>query len=182
MARGSVHVTVPDRGGRGRCPGIAIHRPRTLTGADLTRHRGIPITTPACTIADLRRTPRPPELRRAIRQAEVLGLRLGSDVAGDGTRSELELQFLRLCSRHRVPLPEVNARVGPFLVDFLWREQALVVETDGYRFHRGRRAFEDDRERDLRLRLLGYEVMRFSRRQLTRDPAAVVASVRRRLD
>ncbi len=73
--------------------------------------------------------------------------------------------FLRLCRRHRLPLPEVNVRMGPFVVDFLWRRQSLIVETDGYRFHRGRQAFEDDRVRDTELRLTGYEVIRFTYRQ-----------------
>jgi very-short-patch-repair endonuclease len=38
-------------------------------------------------------------------------------------------------------------RVGGFEVDFLWRERRLIVETDGFRHHRTRRAFERDRAR-----------------------------------
>lgn len=94
---------------------------------------------------------------------------------GDRTRSELERLFLRLCRLHRVPVPEVNVRVGPFLVDFLWRDRRLVVETDGYRYHRGWHAFEDDRTRDLRLRILGYEVIRLSFRQVVDEPERVAA-------
>jgi hypothetical protein len=30
------------------------------------------------------------------------------------TRSELERRFLSLCRRHRLPTPEVNARVGRY--------------------------------------------------------------------
>ena len=55
-------------------------------------------------------------------------------------------------------------RIGRYEVDFLWRPQRLVVETDGYRYHRGHQAFEDDHERDLELRALGYDVRRFSYR------------------
>jgi hypothetical protein len=51
----------------------------------------------------------------------------------------------RRCRRHGVPDPEVNVRVGPYLVDFLWRRERLIVETDGYRFHRGAAAARTSR-------------------------------------
>jgi very-short-patch-repair endonuclease len=145
------------------------------------------VTTPARTLSDLRRvvaTPgrrgliSPKELRRAIRQANVLGLPVGEEERQERTRSELERDFLRLCRRHRLPAPEVNVRVGPHLVDFLWRERMLVVETDGYRYHSGRVAFEDDRARDLELRALGYEVVRLSSRQVVEEPGAIADTLR----
>jgi len=86
------------------------------------------------------------------------------------TRSDLELLFLRLCRRHGLPRPEVNAKLGSIEVDFLWRERRLIVETDGYRYHRGKEAFEDDRARDLKLRELGYEVIRLTYRQVIDQP------------
>lgn len=104
----------------------------------------------------------------------MLGLRTGLET-DDRTRSELEHLFLRLCERRGLPRPEVNVRVGSRLVDFLWRERRLIVETDGYRYHRGSAAFEDDHERDLELRALGYDVLRLTYRQLTRDPDDVAA-------
>lgn len=108
-----------------------------------------------------------------------MGLDLGQqDMEADLTRSELERRFLRLCRRHRLPRPEVNARVGPFVVDFLWRSQRLVVETDGYRFHRGRLAFESDRARDVELKLLGHAVVRFTHRQLVDEPSRVARTLR----
>jgi very-short-patch-repair endonuclease len=115
------------------------------------------------------------ELRRAIRQAEVLGLPIRDHADNERTRSELERLFLRLCRRHGLPPPEVNVRVGPLTVDFFWRERRLVVETDGYRYHRGRIAFETDRSRDLELRSLGYEVVRLSYRQILQEPTKVAA-------
>ena len=104
---------------------------------------------------------------------------LGAHAAdADLTRSELEHRFLRLCRRHRIPAPEVNVRIGPFLVDFLWRDERLITETDGYRFHRGRVAFEADRARDVELKLLGYTVVRFTHRQVTDEPAQVAQTLR----
>ena len=76
-----------------------------------------------------------------------------------------------------MPRPEVNVRVGPHVVDFLWRERKLVVETDGYRYHRGRTAFEDDRARDLELRTRGFEVFRLGEKQLDEEPKRVAEVV-----
>jgi len=72
----------------------------------------------------------------------------------------------------------VNVRIGPFIVDFLWRDQKLIVETDGYRFHRGRLAFEDDRARDVTLKLQGYEVVRFTHRQVANEAPQVAQTLR----
>jgi very-short-patch-repair endonuclease len=167
-----------------------MHRSQTLLPAVVTLHRGIPVTTPARTIADLRRivAVKDPQgvfsakaLRRAIRQADVLGLPIGPEPGLDRTRSELERDFLRLCRRSDLPAPEVNVQIGSVIVDFLWREQRLIVETDGYRYHRGRSAFEADRDRDLRLRALGYEVIRLSYRQVVDEPQPVAAALKKLL-
>jgi very-short-patch-repair endonuclease len=143
-----------------------------------TRRNGIPVTGTARTVADLRGVVPPGELRRAIREAETRGFDLGPGVEPDFTRSELEHRFLRLCRRRRLPTPQANSPVGHFTVDFLWPKRKLIVETDGYRYHRGRQAFEDDRVRDIELRLLGYEVVRLTHRQVLDDPARVAAMLR----
>jgi very-short-patch-repair endonuclease len=178
---GSVDVSVPGDGGRAKRRGIRLHRSLTLLPAAVTLRGGIPVTTPARTILDLRRAVSTSArrglsaggLRRAIRQADVLGLPLGDESQSDHTRSDLELAFLQLCRRHRLPTPEVNVRIGRHLVDFLWRDRRLVVETDGYRYHRGRTAFEDDRARDLELPARGFEVLRIGERQLDDEPKRV---------
>lgn len=56
------------------------------------------------------------------------------------------------------------------------------METDGYKFHSGRVAFEDDRDRDLKLRTLGYEVLRLSYRQVIDGSAEVAAVIRIQLE
>ncbi len=185
-ASAPVDVAVPSDGGKARRAGIRIHRSVSLAPADVTLRGGIPVTTPARTVADLRAATavrRPGalserELRRAIRQANVRGLPIDDESGRDRTRSDLERDFLRLCRRHRLPAPEVNVRIGRYLVDFLWRERRLVVETDGYRYHRGRAAFDDDRARDLELRGLGYEVVRLSERQVNEEPGCVAETLR----
>jgi very-short-patch-repair endonuclease len=178
---GFVHISVPTLSGREKRFGIRIHRRASLHPGDTTERHGISITTPARTVADLRGTVPAAELRRAIRQAEVRGYRTGLDIAAR-TRSELEDLFLRLCQRHRLPEPEVNVHVAGHEVDFLWRRQRVVAETDGYRFHRGSTAFEDDHERDLDLRASGFAVLRFTYRQVTADPERVATSISKELE
>jgi very-short-patch-repair endonuclease len=135
------------------------------------------VTKPAKTIADLRGAVPEWELRRAIRQAEISGLPLGADSSTDKTRSDLELDFLGLCRRYGIRRPEVNVRIGRWEVDFLWREERLVVETDSYAYHRGRVAFQDDRARDLDLRRRGLDVIRISEQQLNDEPDEVAVAV-----
>ena len=141
-------------------------------------HLGIAVTTPSRTLADLRRTLPPKCFAAALREAEFLKLPINPDLEPDGTRSELEARFLAICRRHRIPRPDVNARVGPFTVDFFWPARRLIVEVDGWDSHGTRAAFEADRERDTQLKLLGYEVVRFTWRQLTDDPAGVAGALR----
>jgi very-short-patch-repair endonuclease len=121
------------------------------------------------------------ELRKAVRQANVVGLPIGDGDAKNRTRSDLEEDFLLLCRRHQLPLPEVNVRIGPYLVDFLWRERRFVVETDSYLYHRGEAAFQDDRARDLDLMRRGFEVLRLSDLQLDEGPAQVAEVLAARL-
>jgi hypothetical protein len=160
----AVAVTAPRS--RHGSPGIELHRTRVLPADDVTNRRGVPTTTLPRTLADLADVLTEPELARAIHQAEVthsLAARSLHEVArraqgrrgvgrlrraiGDNrdcTRSELERRFLRLCDRHGLPRPETNVEVAGLEVDFLWREERLVVELDGWRFHRTRLAFEQE--------------------------------------
>jgi very-short-patch-repair endonuclease len=180
LREGACEVSVPSAAGRAKRAGIRLYRRQALPAGGCTRRDRIPVTTPPQTIADLRTVASAPEWRRAVRQAEVLGLSTGLPDR-DATRSELETMFLRLCRRAGMTPPQVNARLGGYLVDFLWRRQRLVVETDGYRFHRGRSAFEEDRRRDLALRALGYDVIRFSYRQIAAEPGTVAEALARAL-
>ena len=183
---GPVDVIVAGDGGRARRAGIRVHRSLSLLAKEVTLCRGIPVTNAARTIRDLGDavangpgTVPSRELRRAIRQANVLGLPVDEKSRGDRTRSDLESDFIELCRRQRLPPPQVNVRIGAYLADFLWPEQRLIVETDHYLYHRGRVAFQDDRSRDLELRRHGYDVLRLSEKQINEEAdrvAEVVAS------
>lgn len=97
------------------------------------------------------------------------------------TRSELEERFLALVRTAGLPLPELNTYVvlpddGPAIeADFLWREQRLIVEVDGFATHGTRIAFERDRLRDQRAAAAGWRVIRVTWRQLTSEGERVAA-------
>ena len=195
---GPVHITTPRTSGRARRPGIHLHRSPSLKpnpepspspsysqqeggrgGRLLVTYRhNIPVTSVSRTLEDLRATSflSPHLVRRVTRQAEVKGYRL-EHIKTDRTRSDLEMLFLTIVRRYSLPHPEVNVRLGRWTVDFLWRDQKVVVETDFFTYHRGSIAREDDHARDLDLRSTGYTVLRYDDTQLENEPARVAADV-----
>ena len=197
-----IDVAVRSTGGRGRRAGLRIHRAASLRDDELTEHQGIRVTTPARTLLDLAATLPRRALERALDQAEIHDLydlasldamarahqgergarRLQRALDADGeptlTESELEELMVALCREHQLEQPTPQAWVAGLRVDFLFAASRLVVETDGYRYHRTRRAFERDRERDAILARAGFRTLRFTHRQLTREPAMVAATLR----
>jgi very-short-patch-repair endonuclease len=173
-----VHVTVPSTAGIRKRDGIVLHRSTTLIARHCTRRDGIPVTSPARTLSDLRPLLSSAQFAAALREAEFLQLPIDHPIEPDRAHSELEQAMLALCRRHRLSPPEVNVKIDRFEVDFLWRDQRLVVEVDGWDSHRSRSAFEEDRARDARLAVLGYEVVRFTWRQVTEDARAVAQTIR----
>jgi very-short-patch-repair endonuclease len=173
-----VHITVPKTSGLRKRRGIVLHRSSTLIDRHCIRHDGIPVTTPARTLADLRPLLSPAQFSAALREAEFLRLPVDDTFESDGARTNLEQAMLALCRRHRLPGPEVNVKIDRYEVDFLWREQRLIVEVDGWEAHQTRSAFEGDRARDARLAVLGYEVVRFTWRQVTGQRRQVADTIR----
>jgi very-short-patch-repair endonuclease len=184
---GPIHVSVPSTSGRKSRSGIHLHRVPSLSPPSLairggreegrcTRRYNIPVTTIQRTIDDLDGTVAPYLLRRAKRQAELKGIHLrGTERRRQ--RSDLEEDFLALCTRHRFPSSETNVKIGRHEVDFLWREQRLVVEIDSFLYHQGSVAFHADHARDLDLRQWGYTVLHFTEKQLEDEPDRVAAVV-----
>jgi len=180
---GPIHVTVPGNGGRKRRRGITIHRSRSLIAGVTTRRHGIAVTKPVRTLRDVHRAVPPRLYQRAVRRALDLSLISSEQLRSEDhlIRSELERRFRGICRRHRLPQPEVNVRIGPYEVDFLWRDRGLIVEMDSWRHHADRAVFESDRARDAHLQSLGFRVLRFTHRRLTHERTAVVAALRRLL-
>jgi very-short-patch-repair endonuclease len=172
---GPVHVTSPSTAGKALRAEVVLHRSPSLKEGETTRRERIPVTTPRRTIEDLEGTIPGYLYRRAKSQAEFMKYRL--NLPSDRTRSDLERDFLRFLAKHGFPRPEVNVKVGKYTVDFLWPEHMLAVETDFFDYHRGSQAFEDDHQRELDLRRMGYTVRRFTGAQIRNHPALVVADL-----
>ncbi len=195
-----VDVTVVGSHVRPR-PGIRVHRVKSLDACDARKVQGIPITAPARTLLDLagQLNERGLELalheaiatqRVTIRQVQLVlsryprrpGSAALTSLATGGqpltaTRSGGEETLHRLLRRSGLPPPEVNAKVGRWTVDFLWRREGLAVELDGVDFHSSRVRIERDHRKDLDLRKLHIDVMRFVGRQVTREPEMVLVTI-----
>ena len=70
---GAIHVSVP-RSCRSRPRGIKVHQRSSFDARDITRHRGISVTTPAVTIVDIAASQSEQRLERAINEADQLGV------------------------------------------------------------------------------------------------------------
>lgn len=197
-------ITVPGRD-PGPKPGIRIHRVRALDPADIGKVDGIPTTSVPRTLLDLAADGATRDLeqavaeasaRRLLRHQDLLsllarhrghkGMRtlralLDADAGPALTRSEAEERLLTLVRAAGLPPPETNVRVGPFEVDFLWRESRLIVEVDGFAFHSSREAFERDRARDAELLGRGFRVLRLTWRQIVTRREATAARISRAL-
>jgi Protein of unknown function (DUF559) len=183
--------------------GIRLHQTRVLEDAEIVERDRIPTTSLERTLLDMAgrldrrqvehalvaadRTGalRWPELFRLIERtprrpgaARLKRVGLALDPRAAQTLSSLEVDFLSLCGRAGLPLPQVNALAEGYMVDFLWPAERVIVETDGYAYHANRSAFERDRMRTVTLEAAGYVVHRATYRMLADNPAAFLALVR----
>lgn len=197
---GAIEVLVETCGARRR-KGIKVHETLHLPSRDRTIRDAIPVTSLARTLLDLAEVA-PSRLRRAVDEADrqqLLDVRAVRelcdrshgrrglkpllallDQASDTphTRRQLEALFFDFCRTQGLPLPACNVLVEGYEVDAFWPAFRLIVELDSWEFHRGRRAFERDRERDAVLQAAGYRVIRVTWRRLTQNPAEVAALLR----
>lgn len=185
--------------------GIRAHALPALTAADRIVRDGIPCTSVARTLLDLAATGTT-DVRPALEQAEALGefdLRAFAEVLernaghrgarrlrdalaamtgpGPRFRSEFERRFRPICRAAGMGEPLINEVVrlpdGPLEVDYLWPDLRLVVECDGYEFHRSRRDFREDRRRDRRLAAAGIHCLRYVWEDLD-DPGRIARELR----
>jgi very-short-patch-repair endonuclease len=182
-------------------PRLRLHRVATLHPDDIACCQGLPVTSVARTAVDVAGELTPIELESVLALIARRGLASAAEIEGAiertpyrkgvgqlremlnapgelaRTRSDYERRLLALIREARLPAPRVNAKVGGFEVDFLWPEQRLIVEFDGFAFHGDRGAFERDRARDRRLAQLGHQVVRLTARGLDRALLATVAEL-----
>jgi hypothetical protein len=192
-----IHVTAE---GDRKCRGVVVHR-SPLEG-ERVRRLGIVVTTPARTIVDLADVvSRRRVLERAIDEAEYLRLDWKSAAPRHGRRGSgllasvlavhtpgstrthpgLEEQFLAFLDERGFPRPEVNVCVEGYECDFVWREQRVIVETDGDQAHGTQRARERDPVRDADLQIAGWRVIRITSMRFFGQPDAVAEQLARLL-
>lgn len=180
-------------------PGVRVRATTRLDHADRARRATLPVTGLARTLVDLAEQLDAGELERAVAEAialhdlNVAAVRSAMERrpatrgcvvlrgvldAADGprrSRSEAEARFLALVRDARLPVPATDVRIGGFRVDAFWARERVVAEVDGFAFHRSRRKFDLDRERDAVLQSAGYLVFRATWRQIVDEPTATAA-------
>ena len=189
------HVTTPRRC-RSR-QGVKVHDRR---GCERIRHRGLPVTTVAQTLLDFAAGASLNRVRVALANAEyhrLLEIEAVQALLGHGrpgstklrtaltrhqprlayARSPVEVAMFELCERFGIELPEVNARVHGWTVDFFWRREGVVVEVDPYGNHHTPAQIDRDRRKDLALRTHGLVVNRYSRDQVELTPGELAADL-----
>ncbi|MGN6815329.1 MAG: DUF559 domain-containing protein [Solirubrobacterales bacterium] len=179
-----------------------------LPADEVTVEDGIPVTTVPRTIFDLAATESEDVVENLLREMEFRELRdrlslrdlierypgkrgvrkvraaldrLKEEPSGH-KRSPLEERFAPFLRRHRLPLPRFNDWIvlgaKRYQVDCHWPGTGQIVELDGWKGHRSRSAFREDRARDRALRVAGYSVTRLPWAQLGDEPEAVSADLR----
>jgi len=186
-----------------RLQGVRTHKARSLLQHDRTVIDGIPVTSIYRTLLD--QAAQVPEQRllttvEDAQRRDLLDMRQLHDLLARShghrgvkpltravakltddppwLQSTLERDFLELVRAAGLPEPSANVVICGEVVDFYWPRHHLVVELDGFGAHGTRRAFADNRRRDVKLQLAGERVVRFVHEQVQHTPNAVITDVR----
>jgi hypothetical protein len=192
---GVIEVSVC-RSGKINRPGLKVRSRPSLPSYYVGALGGIPVTSPVQTMIDLATIQGPKTLLRSINEADKLDVidpeelrrALESRAGVPGVRllrvlldrdtfvlsdEELERLFLPLAREAGLPLPLTKQIVNDFEVDFYWPDLGLVIETDGWRYHRTPSAQSRDALRDQVHTASGLTPLRFSHHQVRYEPAHV---------
>jgi Protein of unknown function (DUF559) len=179
-----------------RRPGIRVHNRAGIWDRDLGTRLEIPVTQPVRTFLDLATVTGPTTIERAINEADKRDVidadslrRALDDYPGEpGVRAlrrildrhtfrlsddELERLFRPLAVAAGLPTPLTKQMVDRFEVDFFWPDLGLVVETDGWRYHRTPSAQTRDALRFQVHVANGLTPIRFSHYQVKYEPRHV---------
>jgi Protein of unknown function (DUF559) len=185
------------RDSEARLRGIRCHRRPTLPPSAITTRLNIPLTQPVQTFIDLATVAGPKTLECAINDADkrdlidpdALRKALDAHAGEPGVRplrwildkhtfrlsdDELELLFRPLAAAAGLPTPLTKRIVNKFEVDFFWPDLGLVVETDGWRYHRTPATQTRDALRFQVHTASGLTPLRFSHWQVKYEPDHVL--------
>ncbi len=175
-------------------PGIQVHRSRTLSKADATRQHGIPVTTAARAILDVRGRLSDAELIQIVSDARRAG-HLGPtalhrllaasaraarliDPRQAPSESIFMAMFLVFLKRYRLPIPLIEYWFHGFRVDAIYPAQRLIVELDSWEFHSDPVQFERDRERNAVATKYRHDTLRITWKRMTEHPRQLAAEIR----
>ncbi len=193
--RGVIDVSVR-RHCKVRRRGIHVRDRAGLWNRDMGARLGIPVTQPVRTFLDIATELAPNEVERAVNEADKRdvidpdalrraleghpgepGIRLMRQVLDKHTfrlsDDELELLFRPIAVAAGLPTPLTKQIVNEFEVDFFWPDLGLVVETDGWRYHRTPSAQSRDALRFQTHTAAGLTPLRFSHYQVKHEPRHV---------
>ena len=180
------HVTTRTRRRR---PGILTHEASNLRGKDFRTRTAIRVTSPARTILDCAR-----DLDRWNRLGRTLADARRAHTVSEGalldvcdrfpnhpgttplkqaisvytpTRSEFEDRFVAFCACYGFPTPIVNTTVEGFEADAWFPDHRIIVELDGFDFHRDHPTFNSDRDHDTDRLVADIETVRMTWDRLT---------------
>jgi hypothetical protein len=182
---------------------VVIHRPFDRADLRPVQRKSIPTTNPMRTLLDLGAVA-PESVPGALEQLLIAGtvtvagvtrtlfqhrkpgragvgpLRAAIEELPLGAKppdSVLEPAMAALFERAAIVDWVFHERVGGIELDFGFPKQRVDVEVDGWATHSTRIQFERDRERDAELSALGWLVLRFTWKQVTRKPNWVTSRV-----
>ncbi len=183
-------------------PGIAVHRRTQIADDEIEVVRGIAVSDPIRTLIDVAVTTGLDELenllgaadRRDLLTPDAVVVRL--DEVGDGpgvtrlrtaverrtltlTDSHLERLMLPIARRAGLSRPLTQEWVNGYRVDFYFPDIGLVVETDGFKYHRTAARQTIDARRDQTHTAAGLTPLRFSHAQVAHQPRFVEEILRR---
>jgi very-short-patch-repair endonuclease len=183
---------------------ILTHHCQSLSSSDKSWQRGVKVTSRARTVLDLAPALPIKQLTRIVQDArhdhhltltalrDVItrnpyhpGAKLLTPFVEDPsnpTDSEFEDAFRALIKRHGLPEPLINIDRQAGRADVYFPDHGLIVELDGWEFHKDRYAFETDRERDAENLRVGDATVRLTRGRFDRDADREITRLREILD
>jgi very-short-patch-repair endonuclease len=193
----AVEVTVPRSSHHPHRDGVRMRR-RDLAQSDVVERNALRVTEFALTVVEAAvrfrggaalmdsALQRHVELRDLWRAHLRNNGRHGSpaarrllQAAADGARSEAERLLVKLLRQAGITGWKTNYPVGGYKVDVGFPKQKVAIEVDGWAFHSDPGVFVGDRNRQNKISLLGWKVLRFTWLDLTEYPQRVIAEIRR---
>jgi very-short-patch-repair endonuclease len=191
-----IEVTVPRNARLRERPGTRLRR-RDLERADVVERKGLSVTALPLTVVEAAVRKRggaklmdtalqrhvdlrqlwSAHLRNKGRHGSPAARRLLQAAAG-GARSEAERLLVKLLRDNGITGWRTNFPVGGYKVDVGFPRQKVAVEIDGWAFHSDQEDFQNDRERQNKISLLGWKVLRFTWLDLTEYPQRVIAEIK----